>query len=62
MLGTGPGRPGTAAVLGGLVRREGWRGLLAGLLPRVAWIALGGALFFGVYEQAVLVFSGGTRV
>ena len=31
-------------------REEGWRALFAGLGPRVAWISLGGAMFFGAYE------------
>ena len=30
---------------------EGLRGLFAGLAPRVAWISIGGAIFFGTFEE-----------
>lgn len=33
-------------------RREGFATLFAGVVPRVAWISLGGAIFFGTYEEA----------
>ena len=56
MLGTGE-RLGTAAVLREIVRRRGWGGLWAGLGPRLAWIALGGTVFFGVYEQTLLLLG-----
>lgn len=34
-----------------LVREEGWRGLFYGVVPRVVWISLGGALWFGAFEE-----------
>ena len=39
------------------VKEEGYRALLSGLIPRVIWIALGGLIFFGVYEQALLALN-----
>jgi solute carrier family 25 (mitochondrial S-adenosylmethionine transporter), member 26 len=35
-----------------IARQEGWRTLFSGAVPRVAWISVGGSLFFGVYEFA----------
>ena len=34
-----------------LVREEGWRGVFYGVVPRVVWISLGGALWFGAFEE-----------
>ena len=31
---------------------RGVKGLFAGVVPRVMWITIGGAIFFGVYEEA----------
>ena len=39
------------------VEKEGYRALLSGLIPRVVWIALGGLIFFGVYEQTLLALK-----
>ena len=39
------------------VKEEGYRALLSGLIPRVVWIAFGGLIFFGVYEQALLALK-----
>ena len=39
------------------VKEEGYRALLSGLVPRVVWIALGGLIFFGVYEQSLLALK-----
>ena len=36
------------------MKEEGCRALLSGLIPRIVWIALGGLIFFGVYEQTLL--------
>ena len=35
-------------------QENGLKSLFAGALPRVTWIAIGGALFFGAYEQALI--------
>ena len=39
-----------AAVMGGIVKEEGWRALFKGGMTRCVWISAGGALFFGTYE------------
>lgn len=39
-------------VLRRILVHEGAGALLSGLGPRVAWIALGGTVFFGTYEQS----------
>ena len=44
-------RFGIGATLRNLVREEGWRRLFAGVTPRVLWISLGGALWFGAFEE-----------
>jgi len=37
-----------------LVKQEkGMSGLFAGVVPRTVWISIGGAVFFGVYEQVI---------
>ena len=36
---------------------RGFAGLYAGIGPRVLWITIGGAIFFGVYEQAKVFFQ-----
>ena len=38
-------------------REGGVGGLFAGLLPRTLLISVGGAVFFGVYEEARLLFG-----
>ena len=43
---------GVWATLVRVQHEEGTRALFAGVQPRVAWISLGGALFFGAYETA----------
>ena len=49
--GSSEAAAGTLAILRGVAAEEaGLRGLFAGLLPRTAWMTLGGAVFFGVYE------------
>jgi solute carrier family 25 S-adenosylmethionine transporter 26 len=40
-----------------IAQTEGARALYAGIGPRVAWISLGGAVFFGAYEQSRILFS-----
>ncbi|KAM0684302.1 S-adenosylmethionine transporter [Mitosporidium daphniae] len=35
-----------------ILNKEGARSLLHGLTPRVAWMTIGGGIFFGAYEQA----------
>lgn len=40
-----------SSMLGKLYRENGVRGLFAGVSPRVAWITVGGFIFFGIYEQ-----------
>ena len=44
-------RLGASQVLTSIYRREGLPGLFAGVLPRIVWVAVGGIIFFGVYEQ-----------
>ena len=56
MLSSGR-REGSLAVLARVVREEGWRGLTAGMAPRLVWIALGSVIFFGAYEQFLVILS-----
>ncbi|EGD79087.1 hypothetical protein PTSG_02054 [Salpingoeca rosetta] len=39
-----------------IYQREGIKALFAGVLPRTAFIALGGAIFFGAFEKARKVY------
>lgn len=39
------------------VGAEGAGALFAGVVPRVAWISVGGFVFFGAYEQAKRVLT-----
>lgn len=41
-----------------IYKQNGVMGFFAGFLPRVAWIFLGGGIFFGVYEQACVLVDG----
>lgn len=50
--GSEEARGGMVAVLRGVLAERGVKGLFAGVTPRVAWISIGGGVFFGVYEQA----------
>lgn len=34
-----------------IVREEGPLALFKGIVPRVTWISVGGAIFFGTYEN-----------
>jgi len=52
----GEDRMGAKQVLRTIYLEEGMGGLFAGVFPRTVWIALGGAIFFGVYEEVKLVF------
>lgn len=45
------GRVSTALV--SIWNEKGFKGIFAGVTPRVLWISLGGAIFFGAYEQAL---------
>ena len=40
-----------------IVKEEGPQGLLKGVGPRVGWMALGGYIFFGVYEQCIRLLT-----
>jgi len=42
---------GAIQVLTSIYRKEGFPGLFAGVMPRTIWVAVGGIIFFGVYEQ-----------
>ena len=44
------------------VKEEGYRALLSGLIPRVVWIAVGGLIFFGVYEQVLLALKSEEKI
>ncbi|KAM3724368.1 Mitochondrial S-adenosylmethionine carrier protein [Dirofilaria immitis] len=57
MLNENISRPGIAATLAKLWRTSGYRGLYAGILPRSTWMGIGGFVFFGAYETAML-FTG----
>ncbi len=43
-------------------RKEGLGALFAGIVPRVMWISLGGAIFFGVYEESKRLARGALGV
>ena len=40
-----------------VVEERGWKGAFLGVAPRVAWISVGGAVFFGSYEAAKELFQ-----
>lgn len=40
-----------------IVREEGYRCLFAGAVYRVLWISLGGAIWFGAYEEYKRLFT-----
>ncbi|XP_050727528.1 S-adenosylmethionine mitochondrial carrier protein-like [Eriocheir sinensis] len=44
-------------VLRTVYKQQGLSGLFAGVVPRTLWISVGGAVFFGVYEKAKLLFT-----
>ena len=41
--------------LGRVWQEFGIKGLFAGVVPRTLWISIGGAVFFGVYEESRIV-------
>ncbi|KAL1117182.1 hypothetical protein AAG570_004509, partial [Ranatra chinensis] len=41
-----------------LYREKGIFGFFSGFIPRVMWIFFGGAIFFGVYEEACFIIAG----
>ena len=43
---------GTWKTLRRLYHEEGTMVLFSGMIPRTLWIGLGGAIFFGVYEES----------
>lgn len=52
-------KKGACQVLKIIYRKEGMSGLFAGVLPRTIWVAVGGIIFFGVYEQVKIELSSG---
>lgn len=48
---------GMVSTLKTIAKNEGASALLKGLTPRVMWISIGGAVFFGAYEQAKQIIS-----
>eukprot|EP00092_Neocalanus_flemingeri_P076870 GFUD01095387.1.p1 GENE.GFUD01095387.1~~GFUD01095387.1.p1 ORF type:complete len:265 (+),score=60.11 GFUD01095387.1:42-836(+) len=50
------GEMGPRQVLRNICQEEGLGSLFAGVVPRTVWIAVGGLIFFGVYEEVKLVF------
>ncbi|XP_013785216.1 S-adenosylmethionine mitochondrial carrier protein-like isoform X2 [Limulus polyphemus] len=44
-------------VLRDVWREKGLRGLFAGAVPRIMWISVGGAIFFGVYEETKSIWA-----
>lgn len=57
MLNENTSRLGISATLAKIWRISGYRGLYAGVLPRSVWMGIGGFVFFGAYETAML-FTG----
>uniref|UniRef100_A0A1I7W1J3 S-adenosylmethionine mitochondrial carrier protein n=1 Tax=Loa loa TaxID=7209 RepID=A0A1I7W1J3_LOALO len=55
MLNENASRLGIPAMLAKIWTTSGYRGLYAGILPRSAWMGIGGFVFFGVYETAMLL-------
>ncbi|KAM5535012.1 hypothetical protein V8D89_011385 [Ganoderma adspersum] len=51
--------PSLAARFRDIYIKEGVKALFAGVVPRTLWISAGGAVFLGVYEQAVQSLMGG---
>jgi solute carrier family 25 S-adenosylmethionine transporter 26 len=49
----GHARGGPLSEIQAIIRQDGVAALFGGLWPRVGWMALGGFIFFGVYEQCV---------
>ena len=54
MLGT---ELGLVALTREIIRKEGLLVLFSGMGPRVGWMTIGGCIFFGVYEQCMLVLT-----
>lgn len=55
MLSENTSRLGISATLAKIWTTSGYRGLYAGILPRSAWMGIGGFVFFGAYEVAMLL-------
>ncbi|KAK6100885.1 Mitochondrial carrier family protein [Brugia pahangi] len=55
MLSENSSRPGIATTLAKIWTTSGYRGLYAGVLPRSVWMGIGGFVFFGAYEAAMLL-------
>uniref|UniRef100_A0A0R3RSH2 S-adenosylmethionine mitochondrial carrier protein n=1 Tax=Elaeophora elaphi TaxID=1147741 RepID=A0A0R3RSH2_9BILA len=55
MLSEKTSRLGIAATLAKIWTTSGYRGLYAGIVPRSAWMGIGGFVFFGTYEAAMLL-------
>lgn len=50
-------RAGTVFTLREVFKNQGMKGLFSGVVPRVLWISIGGAVFFGVYEEGKILFA-----
>ena len=48
---------GTIFTMKEVYKSQGIKGLFSGVVPRVMWISIGGAVFFGVYEEGKTFFS-----
>lgn len=55
MLSDSSPRPGITATLAKIWTTSGYRGLYAGVLVRSVWTGIGGFIFFGAYEVAMLL-------
>ncbi|CAG9532703.1 unnamed protein product [Cercopithifilaria johnstoni] len=55
MLNESTSRPGIAATLAKIWTTSGYRGLCVGVLPRSASTGIGGFVFFGAYDTAMLL-------
>lgn len=47
--------PGVFSTIVNVWNASGCRGLYAGVLPRSVWMGIGGFVFFGAYETAMLL-------
>jgi len=55
--GSSDANSGTIGVIRNIAAESGIKGLFSGVAPRVTWISIGGAVFFGVYEQVKTLLS-----
>jgi len=49
---------GFAGTITNVYKEEGFKACFSGVAPRTFWIGLGGFVFFGAYEQSVVLMRG----